>query len=100
MKYTISATEARVHFGEVMRRATEERQPIYVEKSGKPQVVVLAVEEYELLTAQQHSPDWETQLDALHKQIKQELGDRRLPPAQEIIQQMREERDEQLRNLR
>lgn len=46
---TITATTARVHFGEVMRRAAVSRAPIVVEKDGIPTVVILAVTEYERL---------------------------------------------------
>lgn len=46
---TVTATEARVHFGKIMKRAAGERAPIVVEKDGIPTVVILAVPEYEQL---------------------------------------------------
>ncbi len=45
----MSATEARVHFGELMRRVVEGQEPVIVERGGKPKVVVLSVAEYERL---------------------------------------------------
>jgi prevent-host-death family protein len=36
MKRTVSATQARIHFGELMRRVVESQEPIIVERGGKP----------------------------------------------------------------
>jgi len=100
-KYTVSATEARVRFGELMRRATQDRQPIYVEKSGKPQVVVLAVEEYERLAAEQvDSSALMRRIEKARALAQADLQGRRLPDAAEVIRQAREERSEQLTGLR
>ena len=52
MSKTMSATEARIHFGELMRHVTEQKEPVFVERAGKPQVVVISVAEYEQLTTQ------------------------------------------------
>jgi prevent-host-death family protein len=49
IEQTVTATEARVHFGEIMRRVAVGRAPIVVEKDGIPTVVILAVAEYERL---------------------------------------------------
>jgi prevent-host-death family protein len=100
MRQRISATEARIHFGELMRQASEQKQPVIVERDGKPQIVVLAIDEYERLVAGQHaSTDWLAQIDQLRERIRVELGDRQMPPSEEIIRQMREERDAQLLDL-
>lgn len=53
MNRTISATDARVHFGEVLRNVHEEQATYYVERSGTPVAVVIPVEEYEALRHQQ-----------------------------------------------
>lgn len=45
----ISATQARVHFGEVIKRAYVGREPVVVEKDGIPIVVVLSFPYYEQL---------------------------------------------------
>lgn len=50
---TISATEARVHLGEVLRGVAEERATYYVERSSTPIAVVVPVEEYEALIDRQ-----------------------------------------------
>jgi prevent-host-death family protein len=101
MRRVVSATEARVHFGDLMRRVVEGREAVIVERAGKPEVVVLSVAEYErLLAGQREQPDWKARLREVHEQIRAELGGRTLPPAEEIIREMREERDAQLLDLR
>ncbi|MBX3070543.1 MAG: type II toxin-antitoxin system Phd/YefM family antitoxin [Thermomicrobiales bacterium] len=50
MKKTVTATEARVHFGELLRAVSEERATYVVERAGKPQAVILSSEEYQRLT--------------------------------------------------
>lgn len=45
----LSATQARIHFGEVIRRAYTEGEPVIVEKDGIPMVVILSVPAYEQL---------------------------------------------------
>jgi prevent-host-death family protein len=47
----MSATEVRRHFGEVLRYVAETKRPVYVERYGKPWVVIIAIEEYERLMA-------------------------------------------------
>ena len=60
MEQVISATEARIHFGELMRRVVEEQNPVIVERSGKPHVVVLPVAEYRrLLERQEPQLGWQ-----------------------------------------
>ena len=43
MSKTMSATDARIHFGELMRHVTERQEPVFVERAGKLQVVVISV---------------------------------------------------------
>ncbi len=101
MKHTVvSATEARIRFGELMRRAVESREPIVVERGGKSHVVVMSVDEYNRLLRGQHRGNWRELVHQARAQIRTELGERELPPSEEILQQMREERDEQLLSLR
>jgi len=47
--HTVSATEARIHFGELMRTAVEEGEPIVIERGGKAHVVVLSMDAYRRL---------------------------------------------------
>jgi prevent-host-death family protein len=45
----LSATQARIHFGEVIKRAYRDGEHVIVEKDGIPVVVILSVPEYEQL---------------------------------------------------
>ena len=47
MLHTISATDARIRFGEVIRRAYSGQEHLIVEKDGIPVVVILSVPDYE-----------------------------------------------------
>lgn len=87
----ISATEARIRFGELMRQA--QLGPVIVERDGHPQVVVLSIQAYENLAAAQPAPGWRQLLDEVHQRVRLELGGRRLPSPEEMLQQVREERD-------
>jgi PHD/YefM family antitoxin component YafN of YafNO toxin-antitoxin module len=84
-----------------MREVIEHRQPVIVERGGKPQVVVLSVAEYErLVTGQTKQVDWKELVRRAREQVHAELGERKLPPPEDIIREMREERDAQLMDLR
>ena len=96
MKYTVSATDARIRFGEIMRRA--KKGPVIVERGGKPEVVVISKQEYDRLAGNVPQVDWRKKLDELHERLRVELAGRTLPEPEEIIRQSREERDEQLLN--
>jgi prevent-host-death family protein len=97
MQRTVSATEAHAHFGDLLRRVAEGQETVFVERGGETQAVLLSVVEYERLVAARQEPeDWLARIDRLRSEIKAELGDRRIPPVDDVIRQMREERDEQL----
>ena len=94
MKYTVSATDARIRFGEIMRRA--KKGPVIVERGGKPEVVVISKNEYDQLVGNVPKKDWQKMLDDLHEKLRVELAGQTLPEPEEIIRQGREERDKQL----
>lgn len=97
MGRTISATEARVHFGEVLRRVAENDETIVVERGGKPQVVLLSVAEYERLRAgRPERQKWREKLDRAHAAILADLDGREMPDIDQLIHDMREERDAQI----
>lgn len=49
MSKRMSATQARIHFGDVMRRVAESGEAIVVERAGSPQVAVVSMPDYERL---------------------------------------------------
>ena len=100
MTRTISATDARVHFGEVLRGVSEERATYYVERSGTPVAVVIPVEEYEALRQQRQGeyvrPAWLENAIRVGQMIAAERVGR--PPIDwdAMIEEGREERSEDL----
>jgi prevent-host-death family protein len=97
MERRVSATEARVHFGELMRRVVEQQETVVVEHSGNPRVVVLPVDRYQRLVASQaEGADWRELVRRSRAQVRADLGDRVLTPPEEVVREMREERDAQL----
>ncbi len=103
MERIVSATEARVHFGEMMRRAVEDREHIIVQRSGKSYIVLLSYAEYQRLGKGQQHATWRETLDEIRRvrdQIAARLEGRSLTPPEEVLRQLREERDAQLTGLR
>ena len=86
---------------EQMRQVEEDGQPIIVEHSGSPRVVVLSVAAYErLLAAREAQEDWRELVDRAREQIRVDLGGRELTPPETVLREMREARDEQLVDMR
>ena len=100
MGRVVSATEARIRFGELMRQVVENREAIVVERGGKSHVVVISVEEYERLLRGRQQGGWKELVSSARTQIQTDLGGRTLPRPEEIIDQNREERDEHLLDMR
>ena len=94
MLKTISATKARINFGDVMKQA--KIAPVLVERGGKAEVVILSKKAYDQLVAKREKTDLKKRLEDLHAQIRSELAGKTLPDPADIIRQGREERDEQL----
>ena len=101
MERRVSATDARIRFGELMRDVVEKQEAVVVERSGEPHVVVISVDEYNrLLDAQQDRHDWRELVAASRERVKADLGGRALTPPEDVLRELREERDEQLASLR
>jgi prevent-host-death family protein len=95
----ITATEARERFGELIRDVSEGQETVLIEKDGEPQAVVISLDEYSRLKEEKpesEGQDWRARLDRLWERVTEELGGATLPPAEEVIRRMREERDEQI----
>lgn len=100
MGRVVSATEARIRFGELMRQAVETNEAIIVERGGKSYVVVLSVGEYERLVKRQQRAEWKELAHAARTQIQTDLGGRTLPSPEEILEEAREGRDGELLAMR
>jgi prevent-host-death family protein len=96
MLRTISATKARIHFGDVMKQA--KIAPVIVERDGKAEVVVISKKAYDQLVMAKAQANLQRKIEDLHAKIRVELAGKSLPDPAELIRQGREERDEQLLN--
>lgn len=103
MERSVSATEARIHLGELMRWVVENDEPIIVERGGEPHIVLLSIAEYEQLKAAKQRQSWREALDQA-VQVGAKIQARRkgkpLTPPEQIIRQMREEQDAKFADLR
>ncbi len=94
----VTESEARQRFGELLRDVAEGQETVLIEKDGEPQAIVLSLNEYARLQENVPQPggDWKEYIDRVRERIAKELGGRPLPPAEDVIRRMREERDEQI----
>lgn len=102
MVRTISATEARVHFGEVMRRVIEQDETVVVEKAKKQGMVLLSMAAFEKLSARHEPASKNAYLERAREVrtlISRETQGRTLPSVDELIRLSREERDDELTHL-
>ncbi len=97
---TVTATDARVHFGELLQRIVQNDEAVLVERSGKPVVVIMPVEQYDRMRTQEYEPDWRDLLKDAQDHIRAALGDQTLIPADEIVRMGREEHDAEQFGLR
>jgi len=103
MPKVISATEARIRFGELMRLAVEKGEVVIVARGDKPYVAILPFSEYKRLREREKERGWEESLKrilAVGAAIKAARKGKLLPPPENVIVEMRKERDEHLTRLR
>jgi len=72
---TVTATEARVHFGEMLRIVREQGGPVIVERAGEPEAAIISIDD--LRELQRHKPqpeekNWAAQMMELHAEIAAE----------------------------
>ena len=103
MRRVVSATEARIHFGELMREVVRTEEPVMVERGGKPHVVLLSIAQYERLKAAQARDTWREGLEQaieVGARIKSRRGGWPLTGPEEIVHQTRGEPDAAFSDLR
>jgi len=82
MENTISVTEARIHFGEVLQQI--KNGPVIVEYRGKPIAVVLLKTDYDrLITSPKHN-GWEILLEETPRRVRAEQKGKPIPPPEDI----------------
>lgn len=98
VEQSISATEARVHFGHWLRRVKEQDVTLIVEKGGRPEAVLLSVAAYaKLQEARQGGADRDVLARArsLRETIRARRRGKPLPAPEDVIAEMRRERDDE-----
>ncbi|MEW6488240.1 MAG: type II toxin-antitoxin system Phd/YefM family antitoxin [Thermodesulfobacteriota bacterium] len=103
MEQSISATEARVHFGQWLRRVKEQNMTLIVERGGSPEAVLLSMAAYGKLQEAQHlrgGLEVLARARALRETIRARRSGRPLPAPEDVIAEMREERTDELAPVR
>lgn len=99
MERHMTATDARVNFGDVLRGVSERGETVIVERGGTPQAVVISIAEYRRLTRDPVAPpDVETMLKDLHDLIRREGNQPLIPLPEDVIHEGREKRDAQIQD--
>ena len=89
----ITATEARIHFGELLRRIQEE-ETIIVERSGRPAAVLMSIQAFEELRRRTSSvrADSMHRAMALARRVRERRQGEPLSAPEDILRELREER--------
>jgi PHD/YefM family antitoxin component YafN of YafNO toxin-antitoxin module len=83
-----------------VRQAWERGDATIVEDGGRELAVIVPIDEYRrLMLRRMRLQDMQDEIRELHAMVLAELDDRELTPADEIIEQMREERSVELTDL-
>jgi len=72
---TVTATEARVHFGEMLRIVREQGGPVIVERAGEPEAALISIDdlrELQRLRPDQPRRSWSDEMMELHAKIAAE----------------------------
>jgi prevent-host-death family protein len=95
----VNATEARVHFGDLLRRV-KEGDTVVVERGGVPQAVVIGLPQYQRLSTGNQAGAWRRLAQTAREQARGELRGKQVPLPEDMLDESREERDEQFPHLR
>ena len=96
MSRTVSATEARIHLGELLDDI-ERNEAIMAERQGTALAVIVSTSEYHRLRDDiDQEKDWWSLAARSREAFRSQLGDREMPLAVDLIHEGREERDAQL----
>ena len=98
----ISATKARNKFGELIRNVTEKGETVVVKRGEKPCVVIISIDEYRKLKSAYNQESWEHTLEKLRStvaKIRARRGDEPFKAPEEIIREVREERNASFTDL-
>lgn len=95
MKKTVSATEARVHLGEILRRVKEDNATYVVERNGEVQAVVISEQEYQNLQQRDVSRKARQGFERARTEIQAEIDQERMKALGDIGDLIRKGRDDE-----
>ncbi len=98
MQKTISATEARNHFSEVLQLV--KNGPFVIERHGKPFAVILSKSDYDRLTAGENQINWMSLLEETHWRVHAEREGKPIPSPEDILNDLRGKRNASFNHLR
>lgn len=88
--HTVTATEARVHFGEMIRIVRDQGGTVIVERAGEPEAAIISMDD--LRELRRHKPQSNAgprtigeRFLAMREEILAEMGDRTLGDVDELI---------------
>ncbi len=79
MERRVNTSELVMYFDDIIQIITDNQEIVIVDQDGKPQVVMLPVEQYRLAFQERKNADWLEQLDYTHSLIEAELKGKELP---------------------
>lgn len=98
----MSATEAKVRFGEVLRAVSETEADVVVEKSGNPVAVIVSFDEFKRLKQIAGEDirefDWWSAMVENATAYRMTRNEKPITDSVELVREMREERDAELRD--
>jgi prevent-host-death family protein len=97
MPVSVSATYARVHLGELFQSARHE--PVFIEKDGHPLAVLLSLEHFTRLNSLEKPPEWRVLVNQSRELVKQDLAGRLLNLPEDVMTELREDKNEQSDHL-
>jgi len=103
MEHHVTATQARVHFGALLRRVVADGECVVVERSGQPTAVLLSIGEYRRLKSASNQAPGHQRLalarEARHRTALELAG--KIPPLPEdLLNELREDRRDHFPDLR
>src|SRR4051794_7774983 len=101
MTKTISATEARVHFGEVLDQVESQGARVVIERAGKPVAMLISIEESRALGKPKADVEALIERARVNREAIAEWRAKHrpgepFPDSAETLHELREERDAQL----
>ncbi|MBN1961584.1 MAG: type II toxin-antitoxin system Phd/YefM family antitoxin [Deltaproteobacteria bacterium] len=98
MSRVIKATDARIGFGKLMNRVVNDDEPVIVERSGEPQVVIMSIRNYEALVAASGKKNDLAILDRVLTVTRRIFANKAIvkDKPEDILRQVREARDVQM----